>query len=459
MNVLDLSTKRVILKKASSTHGGEYQGPCPACGGTDRFHVWPEQNEGRGAYWCRGCEKGGDNIQFLRDFEGMTFQDACAYLNISIPERPSSRRPDQPAARPAFEPERRIPPADLWQEKAGKLITWGEENLAKNEEALNWLASRGISAESSRRYRLGWNPGENGRDLYRARKAWGLPEILRDDQRPKALCIPRGLVIPHIVDGVIYRIRIRRPKADRTQQWPTPYHVLPGSSMAVMVLSRERRAFVIIEAELDAIAVVESQRTAGAVALGSVSAKPDADAFPILSGALQILNALDYDAAGAKAMSWWADHFDRCDRWPVPQGKDPGDAFRMGTDLGRWIKAGLPPALTMDDWQKTNVPGGMTRGVSPIAKAAKTVPVIEESVLKGFPAAVVELYGLLRKNPGVKIMNGEHFTVLRDGKWQGGRISDLVFRVVESRDYLMNHPAEEIDAANLIIEGWKNEQG
>ena len=78
MNTLDLAMKNVVLKKASGTNGGEWQGPCPACGGDDRFHVWPEQNEGKGAYWCRGCGKTGDNIQYLRDFCGLSFRDACA---------------------------------------------------------------------------------------------------------------------------------------------------------------------------------------------------------------------------------------------------------------------------------------------------------------------------------------------------------------------------------------------
>ena len=50
-------------EKASTTNGGEYHGPCPACGGRDRFHVWPEQRYG-GTYWCRGCGKAGKQELF-----------------------------------------------------------------------------------------------------------------------------------------------------------------------------------------------------------------------------------------------------------------------------------------------------------------------------------------------------------------------------------------------------------
>lgn len=460
MNVLDLAQKRGIeLRKASGTHGGEWHGPCPACGGTDRFHVWPEQNGGRGGYWCRGCELTGDDIQFLRDFEGLSFRDACARLGVTVPQRPDSRRPGQAReARPAFQPERRVPPADLWQEKAHKFIDWAETNLAQDQAALAWLAGRGICVETARRYRLGMNVGDAGRDLYRPRKAWGLPDLQRDDGRPRALCIPRGLVIPYVVDSIVYRIRIRRPEAHRTEAWPAPYYVLPGSSMATMIVGRERRAFAVVESELDAIAVAEAGKTAGAIGLGSAAAKPDAEAFGLLEGALQILNALDYDRAGAKSMAWWNATFDHCDRWPVPKGKDPGDAVRLGIDLDSWIKAGLPPALTIESGCRTPRPlearsETIAPGNETIAPGNETKPATGETTTPDpdIPAAVRELLDLLRKNPSVRIINEPgHYTVLRDGKWVGGRISELVFRSPEVVDYIALNPAAEISAANLV---------
>jgi phage/plasmid primase-like uncharacterized protein len=44
--------------------GNEYASPCPACGGRDRFVIHTDT----GRYWCRGCNKGGDALQYLRDF-------------------------------------------------------------------------------------------------------------------------------------------------------------------------------------------------------------------------------------------------------------------------------------------------------------------------------------------------------------------------------------------------------
>jgi len=433
MNTLDLAARRVKLRKASATHGGEWHGPCPSCGGTDRFHVWPQQQDGKGSYWCRGCGKAGDSIQFLIDFEGMSFKEACAELRVDMPARSPSWRPSvPPTGKPEFEPARTIPPADLWQDKAEKFLAWAQGHLEKNGEVLSWLAARGIDAGAAADYRLGWNPGEEGKDIYRARSAWGLPEERRDDGRLKALWIPAGLVIPYIRDGVIHRLRIRRPAGEPR------YYVLPGSASSTMLLGRERRAFVVVEAELDAIAVMANNALAGAVGLGSVSAKPDAEACEILRGALQILVSLDYDEAGAKAMTWWKEHFGRCERWPVPQGKDPGEAFGMGTDLGLWILGGLPPAMTIDDPLRTEV-GLPEKDRKPAAPAWAELP-----------AAILELRELLRRNPAVKIINtSQRLAVLRDGKYVGGRINELVFRVPEVIDYIAEHPAPEIDWKNL----------
>jgi len=272
MNTLDLAQRKVKMKKVASTNGGEWHGPCPDCGGEDRFHVWPNENEGKGGYWCRACGKTGDNIQYLRDFEGMGFKEACAYLGVNMPDSYDNQRPHrgpgrglagvapaESAQHPEYQPENRPPPADLWQEKAARFVKWAEDNIQKQPEVLAWLAARGIDADTAAAYRLGWNPGEDGKDIYRARKAWGLEEVLRDDGRPKALWIPRGLVIPYIVDGVIYRIRIRRPDEGGPR-----YYVLPGSSMAVMLVEPARRAFVVVESELDAIACAAATSLAGA---------------------------------------------------------------------------------------------------------------------------------------------------------------------------------------------------
>jgi len=308
-------------------------------------------------------------------------------------------------------------------------------NLEQNPEVLAELAERGIDAGTARDFRLGWNPGEDGKDVYRARSAWGLSEIRKENGRQKALWIPVGLVIPHIVDGIIHRIRIRRPEGEPR------YYVVPGSSMSTMTLGRDRRAFVVVESELDAIAVMARCKLAGAVGLGSVSAKPDLETCEVLNRALQILVSIDYDEAGARATAWWKAQFARCERWPVPQGKDPGEAYRMGTDLDKWIQAGLPPALTLEEPPRET-------------KKKERAPVPEEFLKPELPPLIGELRDLLRRNPSVKIINKpDRLAVLRDGKYVGGRINHLIFHEPVVMEYILGHQAEEIDWSNLLNQG------
>ncbi|MEI6125361.1 MAG: primase-helicase zinc-binding domain-containing protein, partial [Pseudomonadota bacterium] len=134
-NVLDLYNKNNQAKKKSSTRGGEFCGPCPACGGNDRFLIWPDDNAGCGAYWCRQCDKKGDNIQFLINFEGKTFMDACEILNIDLKNREqySPGGYNQPQAKPEWKPRAETVPADLWQQKAKAFVQHAHEVLLNNK--------------------------------------------------------------------------------------------------------------------------------------------------------------------------------------------------------------------------------------------------------------------------------------------------------------------------------------
>ena len=76
-------------------------------------------------------------------------------------------------------------------------------------------------------------------------------------------------------------------------------------------------------------------------ALGSAQARPDADTMKLLNDAERVLLALDTDRAGYTSWLWWRQHFNKAVRWPVINGKDPGEAYKNGVDLRTWIMAGL----------------------------------------------------------------------------------------------------------------------
>lgn len=346
-NLLDILADRSLpLARVSGNKGGEYHGPCPSCGGTDRFHVWPEQGK-EGTFWCRQCDMAGDAIQFLRDVDGLSFGEACRALGRDLPPRPDATTPRP--ARPAWQPDAApAPPADVWRTRAQALVTWAADHLPRHPQAVSWLAERGIDAATSRRFRLGWNPGENGHDIYRPREAWGLPEKLKDNGRPTKLWIPQGLIIPWQQDGQAVRIRIRRPEGE------PKYYVLPGSSPAPLVAPPSHcaaRAWLLVESELDAIllaGVVDAAHLpVGVIGLGTSARKPDAALTGLIRDSLSILLALDFDQAGTKALDFWRREFSQAKHHPPVLGKDPGEDYAQGVPLADWIREGLPPALRL----------------------------------------------------------------------------------------------------------------
>ena len=106
------------LKRVACTGGGEYAGPCPFCGGKDRFRVWPEDGD-RGRWWCRQCQRSGDAVDYLRARDALTFKEALARLGAALTEGP---RP-APAASPALPDVE--PPGPQWQEKGRAFVVSG----------------------------------------------------------------------------------------------------------------------------------------------------------------------------------------------------------------------------------------------------------------------------------------------------------------------------------------------
>lgn len=333
MTLLDII--ETPMKKAGAKDGGEYHGPCPWCGGSDRFIVWPFQQD-HGTYRCRQCGKAGDAIQYLREQKDMSYKQACAYLGADAKQYDPQA---VPAARPVstFTPVTAQAPAEKWATKAAAFVEHCHQALLDNPAKRQWLADRGISQAMAEKYRLGWNE----KDYFRDRASWGLPEEIKTETgKPKKLWLPAGLVIPWSVGGSIHRLRIRRDTGEPR------YFVVPGSGRSPLISRADAAAFVIVESELDAILLDGlAGDLIGAIAQGNSTARPDAATFGPLQSAAQILVSLDSDDPGAQASRWWRQQFTSATRWPVIGGKDPGEAFKAGLNLRQWIIEGLSPAL------------------------------------------------------------------------------------------------------------------
>ena len=321
------------MKRAAGTHGGEYAGPCPWCGGKDRFRVWPEQKGGR--YWCRGCGKSGDTIQYLRDFKGLSFSDACHYLGRELGPRVSGLRP----ASVAWEPRETTAPSAAWQERARSFldsavaVLWSQQGAKIRQ----WLKQeKGLQDTIIEETSLGYNPA----DMYEPRIAWGLASSHKDDNTERRQWLPSGLVIPLVRGGEIHRLRIRREAPGDGAR----YVVISGSSSAPMTMHLDQAAMIIVESELDELLLnQEAGDLAGIVALGSAQAKPDRFTHEVLKDASLVLVSLDTDDAGAKASwrFWPTTYGEKVKRWPCINGKDASEAWANGLDVRAWVATGI----------------------------------------------------------------------------------------------------------------------
>ena len=395
------------------------------------------------------CDKGGDAIEYLMEFCGKSFRKAAAAIGRDLDDLPLAPKTPRPRQKPAFVPTRYTPPEEKWREKAGAFVDWAHGQLLEDPEQLAYLAGRGVPEPAVRQYRIGYNPGENGRPaMYRARGAWGLPAVEKNG-RPRPLWIPRGIVIPLMVDGIVHRIRIRREKQDLTPEFNLPYFMLPGSSAATMVMGDAVRAFVVVEAELDAAACFAAAGDiCGAVAVGSSSTKPDETATALLKQALCILNALDFDDAGKKAFAWWRETFTGVKRWPVPEGKDPGEAFEKGVDLRAWMLSGLPPVFRM-------------AGLAPLDgdPGEEEEWVVEDTGVSEVAGNIRQVAEWFRQYPVAVVKDGRGIRMQEDPAWTSAnremsrRINLAVFMDPVVFDYVSNHPARLVDGGNFLIGG------
>lgn len=141
ISVLHLARERAPLNKESTK---EWSGPCPKCGGDDRFHVTET------GFFCRQCHpEFGDAIEYMRWLHRLNFADAVHMLTYRTSEPAEVKHRSAPKT-----PKPTPQPAD-WQAR-----TLGMVELAQNrvEYALGYLQGRGLTAETAIRYKLGFRP-------------------------------------------------------------------------------------------------------------------------------------------------------------------------------------------------------------------------------------------------------------------------------------------------------------
>ena len=140
--------------------GRSLVGRCPFHhdGGRPNLNVYPATE----TFYCFRCGMGGDVITFIRQLDGLSFPEALGRLE----GRPVSRIPRRA---PLALPRRRRPGAE---ERAclTAAVDFYHHQLLRSDEALDYLARRGIERQTIDQHRLGFASGDGLVDYLRWRR-------------------------------------------------------------------------------------------------------------------------------------------------------------------------------------------------------------------------------------------------------------------------------------------------
>jgi DNA primase len=339
INLLDVISVDTLLKKVSSTSGGEYQGACPFCGGEDRFRVQPYHQEG-GRWACRQCQRWGDAIAYIRERDGVDFKTALARLGLNSSGSASYAHRTRPRRRPA-------PPANkaadlkadyialndpAWQKAAYDFWLECGVRMPRPEGKPGWdyLINRGITPLTIRYHRFGYNPTE-----YRGQ--WG----------SVAVWLPAGIVIPWYTVGRYWTMRVRRmnggtPKYAQAKGAANGLY-FGGHYFKSPIMPDE--VVVVVEGEFDAAVINSHVAIPGCpvrgVATGSATGARLVQWVCELSIARRVLLAFDDDPAGEEAVMWWRATLGGRAVRLRPTKHDVTDMFLAGHDLSEWVASAI----------------------------------------------------------------------------------------------------------------------
>jgi DNA primase len=323
VDLLALVGRDTDLRKKANTRGGEYAGPCPFCGGKDRFLVQPE----RGVWHCRHCCADGrwpDAIEYVRRRDGVTFTEAVARLGNSATVGRFSRPVNGATVTPLT-----AEPSSTWRAAGTALMEraeaalWGEAG----RKARVWLHERGLSKATLKVWRLGFIP----EDGYDAPEAWGF-----DPAERRRVLVPAGIVIPWFHEGRLWQLKVRR----RSGCDPKYLSVAGGHPLAYGLHTlKGHRIALACEGEFDAmLAHQEAGALMGVFSLGSCEASLDARAVPYLLPLVRVLVSFDNDEPGQRGAAKLAARSERMRIVTVPRGhNDITDYWRQGGDVVGWL--------------------------------------------------------------------------------------------------------------------------
>ncbi len=329
----------------SRSDGKEYHGSCPWCDGTDRFAFWDS-----GRYSCSirasGCGRAGrDVIDFLREYAGLSFLEACDELGLDPGSEYMSHATSSPPADGG-------PPSQRWQERAEAMVHQAQKILwsGRGRDALQYLRGRGFTDETIRGAHLGYIPltGE-GRWVRDTVESWGLSSAGDPDA---CLWLPEGILIPWWASGHLWKLTVRRLSGLKAGD--AKYVQVKGSGEGLYNVDALGAgvALVVCESELDALSGQQTCADLAAfVATGATTRARRACWVERMKRAPWALIAYDDDLpgsngtrAGDAGAAYWVRTLPQAIRW-TPWAHDVNEMLQGGQDLRRWVELGRAVAL------------------------------------------------------------------------------------------------------------------
>ena len=387
MNILDLIIKETgnVYTRKASTHGGEFAGSCPWCGGDDRFSIHPQINH----FVCRQCKKAGDQISFVMEYLKKTYVETCNILNITPQYKFSFLDPAKEscgANEINWKPREIITPCDQWRVRAEQFAFYGHKFLMSPAGRIQrkWLNNRGLSNKTIKKARLGYNYTSVNFDL----ESWGLrPE--KDFNGPtRSLWLPHGLIIPQFYNGKIIRLRIRQ--MDITAK--SRFIIVKGSSTGFFDYDRHIEVssifaihpWIVTESELDGwLLHQESHGSCRVFSIGNSSARPDKQTHEYLKNNPGLIN-LDNDEAGQNESTWWQKQYSNSIVYNSWRGKDPGEDYQQGVSISKWIQQGLSLLNISNNGDKKEQPGTSENFKKKIIDKYNSILNNNKEILKAF---------------------------------------------------------------------------
>ena len=302
VDILALHGGATPLKKVANCESGEWCGPCPFCGGVDRFRIQPYHPDG-GRWFCRGC--GGNHWHSVIDY--VMKRDAVDFLGAF--EQLGGGK-----IKVAFDlptPAPRIEEPGKWGDAAYQFVEDSASNLwgKDGRDDLEYLHGRGLDDETLRH----WAIGSNSLEGYGNSREWGVAAGER-------VFLPRGIVIPCYKNNLadIVYIKIRRNSGE------PKYMMLKGGHQWLFggfAFYNNGIGFM-FESELDVLLAWQSGLGVGYASLPA-GQKLQRDYFQYFHDLAYLIVSYDNDAPGQRAAE------DICQRskhyvlaQPVPAGKD-----------------------------------------------------------------------------------------------------------------------------------------